>query len=80
MKNTMETTNTGYFIGCFLTQGLLYVVCDNVILTERPCRDSVVSLLGEEGLASYSDTACISGIWRELKEQCKGIIKHIICA
>lgn len=64
MKNTMETTNTGYFIGCFLMQGLLYGVCDYVILTERPCRDSVVSLLGEEGLALYSDTACISGIWR----------------
>lgn len=76
IENTVESSNIGYSIGCFLMQGLLLVVWGYLILTEQLCRGSVVSLEGE-ALAPYSVTACVRGIWRELQDQGKGSTKHL---
>lgn len=47
IENTVESSNIGYSIGCFLMQGLLLGVWGCLILTEQLCRGSVVSLGGE---------------------------------
>lgn len=68
-----------YFIGYVLMQGMLYRFGVYVISKEHLRRDSVVSPLWWEVLASYLDTACIGGIWREFEDQCRGITLHVIC-